>query len=93
MLLAMKEPFVKNVSFTYHLSDNRYFILVLVSNSSDFGSPCICAPSGEFCMAYDGMSDILEIWRYLNGEAEEEAQFIEAMGFKVTMITNLFILF
>ncbi|KAI6188725.1 hypothetical protein M3Y98_00384900 [Aphelenchoides besseyi] len=44
--------------------------------------PCICAPSGDFCMAYDGVSAILEIWKYLNGEPQvEEAEFVEAMGF------------
>ncbi|CAD5216182.1 unnamed protein product [Bursaphelenchus okinawaensis] len=63
--------------------DERNFCLksLLDTNSTD-GEACICAPSGEFCMAYDGIAEILQIWKYLNGDPEEEAQFIEAMGFK-----------
>ncbi|KAI6239127.1 hypothetical protein M3Y99_00616000 [Aphelenchoides fujianensis] len=45
-------------------------------------SPAFVPPPGDFCMAYDGESPILEIWKYLNGDPEEEeAQFVEAMGF------------
>lgn len=44
--------------------------------------PCICAPSGVFCVAYDGDSDIINIWEYLkNGEPTEDPTFVEAMGF------------
>ncbi|VDK46802.1 unnamed protein product [Anisakis simplex] len=45
-------------------------------------SPCLCAPSGEFCVAYDGRSEIIEIWRYLaEGPPTEDPGFLEAMGF------------
>lgn len=45
-------------------------------------SPCLCAPSGEFCVAYDGRSEILEIWKYLaEGPPTEDPGFLEAMGF------------
>uniref|UniRef100_A0AC35U3A0 Degenerin n=1 Tax=Rhabditophanes sp. KR3021 TaxID=114890 RepID=A0AC35U3A0_9BILA len=44
--------------------------------------PCLCAPSGSFCVAYDGKADILQIWKYLSGvEPTEDPGFIEAMGF------------
>uniref|UniRef100_A0A7I4KHJ7 BMA-MEC-4 n=1 Tax=Brugia malayi TaxID=6279 RepID=A0A7I4KHJ7_BRUMA len=44
--------------------------------------PCICAPSGVFCVAYDGDSDIINIWEYLkDGEFAEDSTFVEAMGF------------
>uniref|UniRef100_A0AC34PWH4 Uncharacterized protein n=1 Tax=Panagrolaimus sp. JU765 TaxID=591449 RepID=A0AC34PWH4_9BILA len=45
-------------------------------------SPCLCAPTGEFCVAYDGTSSIVKIWEFLSGEEEEDANFLEAMGFK-----------
>ncbi|KAE9550741.1 hypothetical protein FO519_006042 [Halicephalobus sp. NKZ332] len=45
-------------------------------------TPCICAPTGEFCVAYDGSSAIVKIWEFLSGEEEEDANFLEAMGFK-----------
>uniref|UniRef100_A0A914Y447 Degenerin mec-4/10 cytosolic domain-containing protein n=1 Tax=Panagrolaimus superbus TaxID=310955 RepID=A0A914Y447_9BILA len=47
-------------------------------------SPCLCAPSGEFCVAYNGSSKIVKIWEFLSGEPDEEenAKFLEAMGFQ-----------
>uniref|UniRef100_A0A914X6W9 Uncharacterized protein n=1 Tax=Plectus sambesii TaxID=2011161 RepID=A0A914X6W9_9BILA len=42
---------------------------------------CLCAPSGFFCVAWDGHS-VLDIWQFLNPtEATEDPGFIEAMGF------------
>ena len=53
-------------------------------------SPCLCAPSGEFCVAYDGTSKIVKIWEFLSGEPEEEdAEFLEAMGFQVSLSKRL----
>ncbi|EJW79494.1 degenerin mec-4, partial [Wuchereria bancrofti] len=44
--------------------------------------PCICAPSGVFCVAYNGDSDIINIWEYLtDGQSAEDSTFVEAMGF------------
>ncbi|VDN18169.1 unnamed protein product [Gongylonema pulchrum] len=44
--------------------------------------PCLCAPSGVFCVAYDGDFDIINIWEYLiGGQPTEDPGFIEAMGF------------
>lgn len=40
----------------------------------------------DFCVAYDGETPIIEIRKFLRGEpqVEEEAEFVEAMGFTVT---------
>ncbi|KAI6177484.1 hypothetical protein M3Y97_00912700 [Aphelenchoides bicaudatus] len=50
--------------------------------SADTATPCMCAPS-DFCVAYDGEAPIIEIGKFLRGEpqTEEEAEFVEAMGF------------
>lgn len=50
----------------------------------------MCAPSGDFCVAYDGEAPIIEIRKFLRGEpqTEEEAEFVEAMGFTVSLLSN-----
>ncbi|KJH52915.1 degenerin [Dictyocaulus viviparus] len=45
-------------------------------------SPCLCAPS-RFCVAYNGKTPPIEIWKYLRNELpEEDPNFLEAMGFE-----------
>lgn len=51
----------------------------------------MCAPSGDFCVAYDGKASIIDIRKYLRGEpqTEEEAEFVEAMGFTVILSQSI----
>ena len=77
-------------------SVSKHFVVIVKSASlaaSDVSSAtstqCMCAPS-DFCVAYDGEAPIIEIRKYLRGEpqTEEEAEFVEAMGFTVGFFCN-----
>ncbi|VDN04218.1 unnamed protein product [Thelazia callipaeda] len=67
--------------------DSRAFCQKVTAGNVTAGNnfeniPCLCAPSGVFCVAYDGNSDIIKIWEYLSGSGPtEDPNFIQAMGF------------
>uniref|UniRef100_A0A7E4V225 Amiloride-sensitive sodium channel n=1 Tax=Panagrellus redivivus TaxID=6233 RepID=A0A7E4V225_PANRE len=61
--------------------DEHAFCKKSVQGGKKGKNPCLCAPTGSFCVAYDGSAKIVKIWEYLSGNEEEDANFLEAMGF------------
>ncbi|CEF63897.1 Na+ channel, amiloride-sensitive family and Degenerin family-containing protein [Strongyloides ratti] len=58
----------KNIDLAYKKNGKKY--------------PCLCAPVGEFCVAFDDTTPMLKIWEFLSGgPPTEDPGFLEAMGF------------